>query len=99
MVWLQLALVVGVIGVIAVAMRRGRVSPGAYADIDVGTVSESWLAEQRGGKSDRLSSTGTTINRGFAGISRPLRSTPPPSPACASQMRNRRDSGPGSLCH
>jgi hypothetical protein len=50
MAWLQLALVVGPMGVAAIAMRRRRDPPDAYADIDVGTVSENWLAEQRGRK-------------------------------------------------
>jgi hypothetical protein len=48
--WLQLALVVGLLGVVAVAMRRLLVSPNAQPDIDVGTLSESWLAEQRGSR-------------------------------------------------
>jgi hypothetical protein len=59
MVWLQLALVVGLLGVLAVSMRRRRsVSPDSYTDIDidVGTVSEGWLAEQRGSRTDRSSS-------------------------------------------
>jgi hypothetical protein len=54
MAWFQLALVVGLLGVLAVAMRRLRVSPNADSDIDVGTVSESWLAEQRASRTDRL---------------------------------------------
>ena len=49
MVWLQLALVVGLLGLLAVTMRRlHRVTPAPKPDIDVGTLSESWLAEQRG---------------------------------------------------
>jgi hypothetical protein len=56
MVWLQLALVVGLVGLLAVATRRLRVSPNSDPDIDVGTVSEGWLAEQRGSRTDRLSS-------------------------------------------
>lgn len=61
MEWLQLALVVGllvVVGVLAAASRRPRgVSPDSYTDldIDVGTVSESWLTEHRGDRTDRLS--------------------------------------------
>jgi hypothetical protein len=50
MIWLQLALIVGLLGVLAVAMRRRRVSLDPYPGIDVGTVSERWLAEQRGRK-------------------------------------------------
>ena len=50
MVWLQLALVIALMGALAIAMRRRQVNPGDYADIDVGTVSENWLAEQRGRK-------------------------------------------------
>lgn len=41
MIWLQLALVVGLLGVLAVAMRRRRVSPNPYPSIDVGTVAEA----------------------------------------------------------
>ena len=60
MEWLQLALVVGlvVLVVLAVATRRPRrVSADSYTDldIDVGTVSESWLTEHRGDRTDRLS--------------------------------------------
>ena len=56
--WLRLALVVGLVGVIviAIAMRHRRVTPQSDRDIDVGTVSEGWLAEQRGSRTDRLSS-------------------------------------------
>jgi hypothetical protein len=51
MVWLQLALVVALLGVLAVTIRRlHRVSPDFYTDIDVGTVSERWLAEHRGSR-------------------------------------------------
>jgi hypothetical protein len=57
MVWLQLALVVGLLGFLAVTIRwLHRVSPDFYTDIDVGTVSERWLAEHRGSRKDRLSS-------------------------------------------
>jgi hypothetical protein len=53
--WIPVALVTVLIVVIAIAMRRRHASPDSYADIETGTVSESWLAEQRGNKSDRLS--------------------------------------------
>jgi hypothetical protein len=56
MAWLRLALVVGLVGVIVIAMRRRRVAPQSDRDIDVGTVTEGWLAEQRGSRTDRLSS-------------------------------------------
>jgi hypothetical protein len=56
MAWLQFAIVIGFLGVLAVAMRRFRASPNSDPDIDVGTLSESWLAEQRGSRTDRLSS-------------------------------------------
>jgi hypothetical protein len=57
MAWLQLALVLELLGAVAVAMRRVHsVSPNSYPDIDVGTVSENWLAQQRGNRNDRLSS-------------------------------------------
>jgi hypothetical protein len=57
MAWLQFAIVIGFLGVLAVAMRRFRASPNSEPpDIDVGTLSESWLAEQRGTRTDRLSS-------------------------------------------
>jgi hypothetical protein len=55
MIWLRLALVVGLVGVIAIAMRRRRLAPHADPDIDVGTVSEGWLAEQRGSRTNGLS--------------------------------------------
>ena len=51
--WIPFALVIVVIVVLAIAMQRRRVSPDSYADIEAGTVSESWLAEQRGHKNDR----------------------------------------------
>ena len=51
MVWLYVALVVvGLMVAVAIAMGRRPVKPDPYADIDVGTVSEHWLAEQRGSK-------------------------------------------------
>ena len=51
MSWLPLALIVGLLGALAVAVRRRhRVSSDEEDQIDVGTVSESWLAEQRGKK-------------------------------------------------
>jgi hypothetical protein len=51
MMWVQIAIVVGLLGVIAVAaLRRRRVPPDVYADIDTGSVSENWLAEERGRK-------------------------------------------------
>jgi hypothetical protein len=57
MVWLQLALVVGLMGALAAALRRlHSVPPDSHSNIDVGTVSEGWLAEQRGSRTDRLSS-------------------------------------------
>jgi hypothetical protein len=52
MLWVLLALVVGVVGGIAVAMRRYYVSSDFASEIDAGTVSDSWLAEQRGNKPD-----------------------------------------------
>jgi len=52
MLWVVLALVVGVVGGIAATMRRYHVSSDSASEIDVGTVSESWLAEQRGSKRD-----------------------------------------------
>lgn len=57
MLWLQLAVVVGLAGVLAAAvLRRHRVHSDSPHDIDVGTVSEGWLAEQRGSRTDRVSS-------------------------------------------
>jgi hypothetical protein len=56
MAWLQLTLVVALLGVLAIAMRRLRVSANSDSDIDAGTVSESWLAAQRGSRADRFSS-------------------------------------------
>jgi hypothetical protein len=57
MAWLQLALVVALLGVFAIIIRRlHRASPDSCTEIDVGTISESWLAEQRGSRKDRLSS-------------------------------------------
>ena len=56
---LQLAFVVALVGVLAVAVRRLRgvaMDPYPDPDIDVGTVSEGWLAEQRGSRTDRVSS-------------------------------------------
>jgi hypothetical protein len=38
----------------AIARRGRHVSAESSADIDTGSVSESWLAEQRGNKNDRL---------------------------------------------
>jgi len=56
MVWLHLALVVGLIGVLAAAMRRlHAVSAHSNPEIDVGPVSQRWLAEQRGSRKDRQS--------------------------------------------
>jgi hypothetical protein len=53
MLWLLLAFVVGLIGVFAAKMRRRhRVSSDCLSDIDIGSVSETWLAEQRGSKRD-----------------------------------------------
>jgi hypothetical protein len=59
MVWLQLALVVGLLGILAAAMRYGRrVFPDSHPHlgIDLGTVSEGWLADQHRSRTDRLSS-------------------------------------------
>jgi len=51
MLWLPVALVVGLIGGLAVTLwRRQRVSSDDEQPIDVGTVSEGWLAEQRSKK-------------------------------------------------
>jgi hypothetical protein len=47
MLWLHLVFVLGLMGAVAIVMRRRHAKPGAYADVDVGTVSENWLAEQR----------------------------------------------------
>ncbi len=41
--WFQLALGVGRIGVIAVALRRRRVAHYSDPDIEMDTVSEGWL--------------------------------------------------------
>lgn len=48
-----LGLVIVVLGVIATVVRRQHISRDANAGIDTATVSESWLAEQRGHKDDR----------------------------------------------
>jgi len=52
MVWLQLTFVAGLVAVLAVAVRRRRSISTSYPDpdMDVGAVSEGWLAEQRGSK-------------------------------------------------
>jgi hypothetical protein len=51
MAWVRLALAVALVAVIVVATRRRLFSPHSDSNIDVGPVSESWLAEQRGNKS------------------------------------------------
>jgi hypothetical protein len=56
MAWLQLALIVGLVRILAIAMRRRNASTRAHPGIDAGAVSESWLAQQRGSRTDRLSS-------------------------------------------
>lgn len=51
MIWLPL-LALGLVATLA-RMMRGRYRSGnSDAEIDVGSVSESWLAEQRGSKRD-----------------------------------------------
>jgi hypothetical protein len=54
--WLRLAVIVGLRSIV-VAVRRylHRVSTESHRDIDVGAVSEGWLAEQRGSRKDRVS--------------------------------------------
>jgi hypothetical protein len=50
MAWLQVAIIVGLVGVIVMAMRRLRVSSNLDSDIDVDPVSDSWLAEHCGSR-------------------------------------------------
>ena len=45
-----LGFVVALVGILVIVSRRLRSTRRAHSDIDAGTISESWLAEQRGSK-------------------------------------------------